>query len=116
MASAKSHLQTALARACVADNLARSLFASGIAYGSEAVASREGSEKSILHLEDQRFEHFDLATDPEERRPLEDDGRTMRADVLAVHMAEFTDPLLIASCSACSATCGDTSIRWTTTW
>jgi len=60
----------------------RSLFASGIAYGSEAVASREGHEKSILYLQDQRFELYDLSTDPDERYPLQENGRIMRADVL----------------------------------
>jgi arylsulfatase A-like enzyme len=60
----------------------RTIFASGISYGSEAIAAREGPLKSIMYYPDENFEYFDLDKDPHEKRPTTSDRLTMRFDVL----------------------------------
>ncbi len=67
----------------------RTVYASGIAYGSEEIAVRQGNLKSILYYPDEHFEYFDLATDPDERHPLQNDQLTMRFDVLAGDYVEM---------------------------
>jgi len=65
-----------------ADHEPRVVYASGIAYGSEEIAAREGSLKSVLYYPDLEYEYFDLDQDPEEKHPLRSDQLTMRFDVL----------------------------------
>jgi len=60
----------------------RVVYASGIAYGAEEIAAREGSLKSVLHYPDMNYEYFDLDQDPEEKHPLQSNQLTMRFDVL----------------------------------
>jgi arylsulfatase A-like enzyme len=60
----------------------RTVYASGIAYGPEAIAVREGDLKSIMRYPDEGFEYFDLSVDPGEKHPINNDQLTMRFDVL----------------------------------
>lgn len=53
---------------------ARTVFASGIAYGTEQVAARVGPEKAIFHVVSDEFELYDLASDPDERHRLDSFG------------------------------------------
>jgi len=64
------------------DSDPRVVFASGIAYGAEAIAVREGPLKSIMYYPDENFQYFDLSLDPAELKPLKSDQLTMRFDVL----------------------------------
>jgi len=70
------------AQATQTDDQARVLYASGLAYGDEQVAAREGNTKSIMYYPDERFEYFDLTKDPEEKHPEQNNALTMRFDVL----------------------------------
>jgi len=64
------------------DKSERKIYASGIAYGSEAIAAREGHLKSIMQYSDESFAYFDLDKDPGEKHPIQNDSLTMRFDVL----------------------------------
>ena len=50
------------------------LFASGIAYGPQQVAVRKGAMKSIFSLTREELEIYNLALDPAELNPLQDQG------------------------------------------
>jgi len=78
------------------DSGPRIVYASGIAYGSEAIAAREGSLKSILYYPAERFEYFDLARDPGEKHPMQSDQMTMRFDVLTGDYIEMKNTSLAA--------------------
>jgi arylsulfatase A-like enzyme len=65
-----------------ADEDSRIIYASGIAYGPEAIAAREGQLKSILRYPEENFEYFDLTKDPGEKHPVKSDRLTMQFDVL----------------------------------
>lgn len=60
----------------------RVVYASGIAYGPEGIAVREGQLKSIMRFPDEDFQYFDLSRDPMELRPTKSDRLTMRFDTL----------------------------------
>jgi len=60
----------------------RAVFASGIAYGPEKIAARTGDLKSIYTPREQRFEYFDLSTDPGEHSPVTGNALTMQFDTL----------------------------------
>jgi arylsulfatase A-like enzyme len=60
----------------------RTVFASGIAYGPEAIATREGDMKSVMEYQGDHYEFYDLGTDPQERRPLVDDSLLYHFDPL----------------------------------
>jgi len=79
------------------DAAPRTLYASGIAYGSEAIAAREGFLKSILYYPDEHFEYFDLSQDPGERRPVQSDSLTMRSDVLTGDYIDMKKEALAAA-------------------
>ena len=75
----------------------RIVYASGIAYGSEAVAAREGQQKSILYYPEETFEYFDLSADPEEKRPQQSDALAMRFDVLTGDYIDMKRESLLAT-------------------
>jgi hypothetical protein len=60
----------------------RVVYASGIAYGPEQVATRRGGSKFIFSLNDDVFEFYDLAADPLEQSPLSDAGLQFEIDTL----------------------------------
>ena len=60
----------------------RQVWSSGMAYGPEKISSRTGNMKSIFSLRDDRFEFFDLAVDPDEHSPIDDDSLIMAFDTL----------------------------------
>lgn len=64
------------------DSDPRTIYASGIAYGPEGIATQEGHLKSIMRYPDESFEYFDLSNDPDEKHPIKSDLLTMRFDVL----------------------------------
>jgi hypothetical protein len=61
----------------------RRVFASGIAYGPEQVAVRNGAMKSILHLRNDAAELYDLHNDPAELSPVADDGLALEFNTAA---------------------------------
>jgi len=75
----------------------RIVYASGISYGTEAIAAREGELKSILYYPDEDFEYFDLASDPAEKRPQRSDALAMRFDVLTGDYIDLKRDSLLAS-------------------
>jgi hypothetical protein len=81
----------------------RTLYASGISYGSEAIAAREGALKSILYYPDEDFEYFDLSADPQEKHPLHSDQMTMRFDVLTGDYIEMKNTSLAVTSSSFDA-------------
>lgn len=78
----------------VANNEPRILFASGIAYGSNAIAVREGQLKSIMHYPDENFQFFDLSLDPGEHQPLQDDSLMFNFDALTGDYIEMKNESL----------------------
>lgn len=74
----------------------RVVFASGIAYGSEQIMVREGHLKSILYYPDLDSEYFDLAKDPVEKQPLQNDLLTMRFDALTGDYQEMKKDMFTA--------------------
>lgn len=75
----------------------RTIYASGISYGPEAIAAREGQLKSIMHYPDESFEYFDLEKDPKEKRPTQGDQLTMRFDVLTGDYVDMKNNSLASS-------------------
>jgi arylsulfatase A-like enzyme len=61
----------------------RAIYASNIAYGPETVAILSGQHKAMYWPDRDRFLFFDLARDPDERSPLEDDGLMLEFSTLA---------------------------------
>ncbi len=78
------------------NNNPRVMYASGIAYGPEAIATREGSLKSIMHYPDENFEYFDLDKDPLEKHPTKSDDMTMRFDVLTGDYVDMKNESLVS--------------------
>jgi arylsulfatase A-like enzyme len=60
----------------------RQVWSSGIAYGPEKISSLRGNMKSIFSLRDDRFEFYDLADDPRETAPIDDNKLIMEFDTL----------------------------------
>ena len=78
-------------------NDSRTIYASGISYGPEAISAREGQLKSIMHYPDESFEYFDLGKDPEEKHPTKSDDLTMRFDVLTGDYIDLKNESLASS-------------------
>ena len=60
----------------------RQVWSSGIAYGLEKIASRSNNIKSIFSMSKDRFEFYDLKSDPFEKNPVDDDSLIMAFDTL----------------------------------
>ena len=75
----------------------RTVYASGIAYGPEAIATREGQFKSIMRYPGEGFEYYDLSRDPDEKYPLKSNNLTMRFDVLTGDYIDMTIQSLVSS-------------------
>lgn len=84
-------------RPASADSTPRTVYASGIAYGPEAIAAREGQLKSIMYYPEESFEYFDLDKDPEEKHPTKSDHLTMRFDVLTGDYVDMKNESLASS-------------------
>lgn len=80
-----------------ADSAPRTIYASGISYGPEAIAAREGQLKSIMYYPEENFEYFDLDKDPEEKHPTKSDRLTMRFDVLTGDYVDMKNESLASS-------------------
>jgi len=82
----------------MADNSTpRTIFASGISYGPEAISAREGHLKSIMHYPDEDFEYFDLDKDRDEKHPITGDHLTMLFDVLTGDYVDMKQGSLASS-------------------
>jgi arylsulfatase A-like enzyme len=81
------------------DSQDRVVYASGIAYGPQKIAARKNAWKSVYTIESERFEHYDLTADPEERQPL-----TERPDLQMVFDTLVGDYLDMKRTSAVAAT------------
>lgn len=68
----------------------RHLYASGIAYGPQQIATRAGQMKAIWHQRNEQIELFDLTTDPLEKSPLDNPELVLRFDPLLGDYAEIT--------------------------
>jgi arylsulfatase A-like enzyme len=66
------------------------VFASGIAYGPERIATRMDSDKSVYAMRDQSYRFFDLASDPAEQQPLDSDALVLAFDTLTGDYLELT--------------------------
>ncbi len=75
----------------------RVMFASGIAYGPNAIAAREGDIKAIMSMRESDFQYFDLGADPAEQHPVESDALTMRFDTLVGDYVELQAEHQLAS-------------------
>jgi len=78
----------------------RAVYASGIAYGPEKIAARLGPEKTVFSPADDRYQYFDLASDPDERTPLpQSDDRVMLFDTLVGDYLELAAHARVAESS-----------------
>lgn len=75
----------------------RTVYASGIAYGPEKIATRHQDSKSIFSIRDERYEFFDLELDPLELEAIEDDSLVMAFDTLTGDYLDRKDSNRLAS-------------------
>jgi arylsulfatase A-like enzyme len=77
----------------------RIIFSSGMAFGPEKISVRSKELKSVFTIRDDRYELYDLETDPGERSPLQDESLLMMFDTLTGDYIEMKDASAYASSS-----------------
>lgn len=73
----------------------RHLYASGIAYGPQQIATRAGDIKAVWHQRNEQIELFDLNNDPLEKSPVDNPELVLRFDPLLGDYAEI-EPTAVA--------------------